>query len=581
MKIIDPNVPPELESRYKELVSTTATVVVGLYYTRTSKVARRVKRGKKPSILKQQLHAAVGNLLTLLGLKPGSQAWNDRRYLEEQKLLDGYFDPEYFVKREPVLVDYFTCAPVNIPDPDPPPYAFRSPSNLPSKVTYPAGTPDAAPICYEGQLVGSYFHDTKLTWARYMYGLSPLVRKNEEGSVFWDWWPTFTVTTDARGSRSMFSALSSLRLTGPTGSPLTDDTPPTTNKESYYYRYYTPARQTPPYATEMQRHVVGSYRKDAFVDAPVEASNAVLIVSPRPMMGRGNNNCTTVTTFVTGEPRLYQLKPCLGKYAAPTYQTSGLKIGYLDLHRQQAFLSELSRPSDPSYAQMHSAAGVVAFQSSNGGNWCMEDQLASARAGRVPWVPEYISPAFDTHPEGFCLKDIMQLPGDAPTHYSLFWAVYNPWGDLLTRHIVPHLPWSSSRVYYGFHAGWNDADRPQWQYNQGWREDGNIVASFVMPYPAHGAIGHGGGVWLRELVSIDKYCYKFLPFGATTFSVVLTPNLGSEHWSRAPDDSIYIHSYDGTGKVKTYNLTSTGILEHVATIGLDTVSFFIDPLCIS
>lgn len=235
----------------------------------------------------------------------------------------GIFDPLWWTDAQLISTEYLSCSPSSVPDPNPPPYDFRTSANLPTIPTYTDGTPGATGMAYNGSKHGSYFQDDDLSWGRFVYSLKENATKIGEIYAFAIIDPTMTIQASHRASRPMLSIITSACITDSTDAvqnttaPVTEGIAPSAptqsrKAQSHYWRYKIP-RTTPPYFNTVKpRKIVRDLVKSSSLQLTSTNARLVLLLAPRPMFGRGFNNNNTVSSTLAADLRIVYM---LGDFA--------------------------------------------------------------------------------------------------------------------------------------------------------------------------------------------------------------------------------------------------------------------------
>lgn len=329
MKINGKNVPNEYNQRYNDLISRTNKNLVVDTTQRTRKKAKKPKTAKsKPKPTKRDLYRYVIRSLALYfgkdGDSPEEIAWQNDRMNE---LLAKSPSATWWRTVTPQQTQYFTSHPQSAADLDPPAYAYRTPDNLPSLMSYGMGDPSSAPLAATGSLKNGYFSDDALTWAAFKFKLPEPAGYSIEYPLLVRVSLAIRAICDKRGSRPMFSYR--FRITPCADEPdlANWNVPPLTASLTGYYRYKPPLGVAPYYDASLTRldYIVPfrdeiAYNKTWFV---VE-------VSPRAMMGHGNNNNAAVAITATPNIRMLTPKPTIYAWERPCFHMGGSIIRALN-----------------------------------------------------------------------------------------------------------------------------------------------------------------------------------------------------------------------------------------------------------
>lgn len=306
-KVTDQNVPPELEATFFRIYSPSKKSAPSNGIGRTRRAAKlrpvpKPKRKTRPKLMDicRQIAAAYAVRKRVRY----SEAVARNAYTLARA---GTFPEDYWIELQHTGSEHLESVPTSIPDPSPPPYAYRNPFNLPSVPTYPAGTPGGSAPGYSGRTNAGYFEDERVTWERHTFAAP----ENYTGPG-----PLHAVTLaparlhidgNARGSRPMLSAVLRVRAFSGPGPFATDTTPPHVDGQVQYSRY-KPKQSAPPYYSaqiDLYPVTLQLVRLDPSDSAAL--SGLHLDRSPMPMLGRFFNNNTRVETEInpTATPRLF------------------------------------------------------------------------------------------------------------------------------------------------------------------------------------------------------------------------------------------------------------------------------------
>ena len=308
MRITDQDVPPELVELYDDLISTTGTGPDAGSVARTRRGARLPQGGSTPSENSAALAAAVEALIKKWAKRISPYAIPGFRARRLDELKQGFFNPEYWTACGISSETHYTSTPTSVPDPDPPPYDYRTTSNLPTLPTYPDGEAGAGPCGVFGATSGDYFEDQGWSWKRVNFELLREIENIADEPALLQISATFTINTDARGSRPMLSMLIKPNLCNTGDAILTDATPPIVGARSLYWRYRIPETDPPYFDLQQDRQAIMVLGPSAIGTATPPVAMASVAAGPRPMFGRGFNNCTEVDIAADITPQLYMVE---------------------------------------------------------------------------------------------------------------------------------------------------------------------------------------------------------------------------------------------------------------------------------
>lgn len=314
-KITGQNIPPELATLYAALTSPGKATQGANGTTRLKKNKKKPLKPPKADLDLAAFEATAEQVKTELEAATKQPAPPGFVADLVRTLITGAIPTDYFKKCRVLQAVTLESIPTSVPDPNPPPYGFRTSQFLPTLPTYPDGTESTKQPTYTGAKSGTYFVDTLLAWRKIAYLADSLTHAAGAVRVLFRWNTTLTISATSRGSRPMFSRNVRANTCRQTGSALTSTKPPITAKTSLYWRFLLPST-TPPYfnATQYVRYIIPFARitKDSGTGDPfaylVNASN-------RPMMGRGYNNNDNVETHYDADPELWEIRKCLGAKA--------------------------------------------------------------------------------------------------------------------------------------------------------------------------------------------------------------------------------------------------------------------------
>lgn len=308
-KITGQNVPPSLLALYTRLVSPGKV-------TQGADGSLRLKKGKKkpkktpPESLDlggfQRIAEIVANVYFTQQSKPipANFVFN-----LTQDLLLGVVPGKYFTRCKLQSAVTLESIPTSVPDPNPPPYGFRTNQFLPTIPTYPDGSSTSDPPGYYGEKVALRFEDKWLRWKKWIFKAWAFSFPEGAERVLLIWDCTISINTAARGSRPMVSLNLKTYQGGITAPAIASTTPPIQKKTNLYWRFPPPPSGSPFYHSSQVRRVVKPMARLVKNSGAAPFKYFILDGSNRPMMGRGYNNNNTVQTSLTGDPVLWEVKP--------------------------------------------------------------------------------------------------------------------------------------------------------------------------------------------------------------------------------------------------------------------------------
>ncbi len=318
MKINDQDIPPELREIYDQLVTDQESNDDGQTIIRQSHRSRRTRAAPKREPLDNGVKAALIYIANRMDLKRGTPEYQDFIGGQTNKINQGQWDTTYWKKAKKLEIKYFSESPESTPDPGPPPYAYRDSENLPSIPEYISGEESSGPARYQGQTIAGYFKDVTLVWARIIYSIKHRKTKGNYEPALLSWNTSITINTDQRASRPMLSLVMRSYMTdessdslNTTANPVIEIPPSAPAAErgcnSMYWRYEIPG-SGPPFFSDVQlRSIVKNMQSISTIEVAVNQTRAVICAAPRPMFGRGFNNCQSVSTSIDTLPEIYQV----------------------------------------------------------------------------------------------------------------------------------------------------------------------------------------------------------------------------------------------------------------------------------
>lgn len=320
MKYTGQDIPPELLSAYKELISNASATMPIDGTARTRQGARMSQQRDRTKADRWQW-AAEKVYEQIKGLKDvdtGSGFISE----EKNRLRNGIFNTAYWIPANILTPEYLKATASNTTDPTPPPYDYRNPANKPSIVTYPDGTLDSAPMSASGATVGDQWNDNSLTWRRTTSYLMTNGTKPAELPIIWATEGTMTVDASDRPSRPMLSLKVKAFLSDIESTLTSPISPPLDPAISLYWPYEIPPSVAPFYHAQ-----IPIIRKEVLNGSIIDTSTTLperltVLTAPFPMQGKGYNNNTSVTTSYTDQEYIFQLHPCLQKEATPGQMVS-------------------------------------------------------------------------------------------------------------------------------------------------------------------------------------------------------------------------------------------------------------------
>jgi hypothetical protein len=542
-KFTDQEVPPELVALYDRLISNGKAGAFANNSCHVRKAAKKPKRPRKTPYVVRRLSAMVDILCDRLGLEPDSTAWRARHYVELSKLLDGVIDSDLWMACGILESVPLEASPENLPDPSPPPYAYRDVGNLPSLTTYVDGETGEGVPTYEGAHVGGYFEDTFWRWQRKVYALiEPITNPNDAAAFFYGGLD-FQVDADARASKPMFSAMAKPILARIGEGILETVDAPRVGAVSLYWRYKIPDSDAPYFFKEYSRRVMILPRLTPKAGDSDPFTRAVLTIGPRPMFGRGFNNNQSVSVQMEEGIQLYQLNPCIGKTANPIVRTSSGKYGYCDPWAGTLVASAYAWQAKP----LTMVGETVCVQTDADLFTIFESRFGASRTAASPIPPSGSFGARQRHPLGWMDRQYVLPPPEGSSA-----TIYSPEGAVIGYNELPsgsYPVWWLNAIYpCGYSAGpW----RTYWQ-GFGWGDpipagpDVNWLG-----YPLSINYNSTGLFYIIDAGAGVKNLY-FVPFGALDHSAAWSDIGGKFFAGNANDGGVYLAESLGAGSYRMY-----------------------------
>ena len=323
MRIANQAIPPEYAQLLALIQSKNRNAHGGSAIARTRRRARRPISARQ---VRDQLFHIIDACHTLadrLDYPADSRARREFIYAQTQAILRGELLEPYWISQPLATSAILTSTATSVDDLSPPPYAYRVEWNLPTRPTYPPGALGSGPPSYAGSTAAGRFADERTTWSREIYTLGSPLEDRDTEPTFLQLASTIVIDTDARGSRPMCSILIQ-RTFAPAGT-LIADTPawPFRNALSMYWRYRVPFGVAPYYHVAHDRAILIRLYPIKAQLAHVPLGEIAISIAPRPMLGRGFNNNTSVQTSLTNTTRIVQINPRVrdrGPYTIKEYR---------------------------------------------------------------------------------------------------------------------------------------------------------------------------------------------------------------------------------------------------------------------
>lgn len=373
-KITGQAVPAELLALYTAITSPAKVTQGADGVLKLRKNKRKPKRRTRENLDLIALQKTARRVALLLGYTDGSQAYKDFLFTLTRELMFGIFDLAYFRPCDIRHAMTFVSTVTSVVDPTPPPYSYRLPDQRPTIPTYSSGLPTSMEPGYEGFLVGVDYKDSYLRWRKISFDSPYLQDVRAQENVLVRWNCRIDIKASKRGSRPMLSLNLKMQTCREFDSALDTYEPPIVKKTSFYWRFKMPPSDAPYFNTYQVRSVV---KGGARIHQSSGTGNRVaflLNASNRPMMGRGFNNNQLVQTNFTGDPEMWEIKPCLGALSRPIWKGSD------DVHYLVNILTgELYPTLLPVSHQVQLAMQDKVLTTDFYNNWWIEDHLLNTR----------------------------------------------------------------------------------------------------------------------------------------------------------------------------------------------------------
>lgn len=312
-QVTDQNVPPGLAALYAALVSPAKIEQGPDGVLRLKKGKKKTKR-KPSSALDLAAWKRLAEIVATTWLETtGQELPPDSVYDLILSMIVGIYPFEYFKLCEVETSIRLLSVPACTPDPDPPPYGYRTPAFLPTICDYPEGTPDDGPLGTYGEKQSGYWHDRWLRWQREVFKADAFEFANpyERMALLWD--ATLSIAAAARGSRPMLSLNLKAQASPANSGPADSYEPPILKKSNLYWRFKIPPSEPPFYNSYQVRKVSQPIARLVKEQVAPFSNRIVINASPRPMMGRGFNNNDNAQITLEGLPALYEVRKCMGQ----------------------------------------------------------------------------------------------------------------------------------------------------------------------------------------------------------------------------------------------------------------------------
>jgi len=255
VKFVDQAIPQDLVDTWNALTAP------GKLNQGTSGTARAAKKLKKVGKRKKQpadvryFYQIATTLARMVGMLEDNQQRKDFIHDQAQALMVGVFDQRYWRKLTVTNAVSIESMPTSVADPSPPAYAYRSPENMPTIPSYPAGSYTSGVSRYIGATVAGLFKDSSYRWRRQLFVTPVAAGSIDDNPIVMSWVTTIAIDTSMRGSRPMVSVQAQFYRSAQDGSQFSSTTPPLVKKTSFYWRFKVPPSTVPFYHSSQLRRI--------------------------------------------------------------------------------------------------------------------------------------------------------------------------------------------------------------------------------------------------------------------------------------------------------------------------------------
>lgn len=364
VKLVDQNIPPELESIFLQIISPQKKLATGATKARTRRAVKRPRTIKKKKAAIRYFDDAATILAIRLELVPSSQEFKDFVYNQAKDLKLGIFNPLYWTKLVLTAEEKITCYPTATRYTKARAYAYPDPANQPSVAHYTDCNFTGLPVMYNGVtaydamqppeqtsswdsgaskwdngnaqwdvalIPASRFRDLELTWMMNTYKAQHPIGTRELDPIIMSWKPEILVNASNRGSRAMFSVIYKARVFLDGNYAVLPLIPLTTKPKNFYHRFKSLITPPPFYTAAKALHIVKVINND-FVKSLSGSDQYITIeAGNKPMMGKAYNNNTQVTTSFINKPELYSLIIKKIRDSSPILRFMEGDTGFLDI----------------------------------------------------------------------------------------------------------------------------------------------------------------------------------------------------------------------------------------------------------
>lgn len=301
-KFTDQNIPPELQSAYSRLISPGKA---GVSSQGTARIRAAAVTPAAPRINSELaiIDRAIASLAAVWGYSdssPNACEWRNQRKLELQR---NVHDSKFWNWLPPLTVKYCGVEATWAPDPNPPPWEFRDPNNLPTIPQYGEGVEVSEETGYFGMTENGYFSDRRLIWQEVVYALPSPVTSQHEADFFhlWDvFHPAWKVTT--RPTRNLLSVLSKARFFESSDAALLQHPAPVEGAHSAYWRYELPEGMGNEGGGTMDIYF---WQRMPEVEPGKVCDRLKVCICPRPCFGREFNNNTQIYSYIEDNHKIF------------------------------------------------------------------------------------------------------------------------------------------------------------------------------------------------------------------------------------------------------------------------------------
>lgn len=317
MKVKNQNIPPEILRAYRKLFTAVKPGLPNELTLRITKSGKSILTVKPPKKTNVDIVLAVDFLIEYLKSAGKLYNWDEFKLTQIQALKKGNFDTLYWkkcvIKEQNVYISYPTSTPWNGPRN----YAYPNPNNQPTTPVYPMGVLSDGNPEQVGSTINKYFADTFLRWTRYIFTLANSLTASDKEPLFIKINGSIQAAADQRAARALLSMNLKSWLVTNDSPRLTTTEPPVSKAFQVYYRYRKPRTIERGFAITKPVKAQYSMRRQKKSHEVGKLENAVVLISPMPMMGRRYNNNFNVSSSLNVTPELWQIKKASGGFYFP------------------------------------------------------------------------------------------------------------------------------------------------------------------------------------------------------------------------------------------------------------------------